>query len=223
MSLTDLPTPRRRLLEEVASRVPVLAADVVRVGVDGVDGAGKTVFAGHLADVLRKQGRSVVRVSADDFLNPAAIRHRRGRHDPRGFWLDSYDYPALRHRVLDPLAPGGSRRYQVASHDPACDQAVNPPVYRAEASAVLVLDGLFLHREELAGVWDLSIFLRASFAVSVARTAARDGGHPDPDHLSQSRYVRGQQLYFAACQPWQRADLVIDVTDLDAPVLVVEL
>lgn len=169
--------------------------------------------------MLREHGRAVVRISADDFLNPAAVRHRRGRHDPQGFWLDGYDYPALHHRVLNPLRPGGSRRYQVASHDPGRDQAVDPPVHLAEPGTVLVLDGLFLHREELTDVWDLSIFLRVPFAVSVARTAARDGGHLDPGHPSQARYVDGQRLYFAACRPWQRADIVIDATDLDAPVL----
>lgn len=82
MSLTDLPAPRRRLLKEIATRVPVSAANVVRVGIDGVDGASKTAFADHLAHVLRANGRAVVRISADDFLNPDAIRHRLRRHDP---------------------------------------------------------------------------------------------------------------------------------------------
>jgi len=54
----------------------------------------------------------------------------------------------------------------------------------AEPGTVLVLDGLFLHRDELVGVWDLSVFLQAPFAVSVARMAARDGSNPDPAHLS---------------------------------------
>jgi uridine kinase len=43
------------------------------VGVDGLDGAGKTTFADRLAPLLE---RPVVRASEDDFLNPAAIRSR---------------------------------------------------------------------------------------------------------------------------------------------------
>ena len=123
----------------------------------------------------------------------------------------------LRERVLDPLGPGGSRQYQAACHDLASDRPVDPPVEAAPAGAVLVVDGLFLHRDELVDVWDLSVFLQVPFEVSVARMAARDGSHPSPGHPSVGRYVGGQRLYFAACQPWQRADLVIDVTDLDAP------
>jgi len=189
------------------------------VAIDGVDGAGKTVFADHLAAVLRAASRHVVRVSADDFHHPRGIRHRRGRSSPQGFWLDSYDYPALRDRVLDPFGPEGSLHYRPASHDLASDELVDPPVQTAPAGTVLVLDGLFLHRDELAGEWDLSVFLQVPFAVSVGRLATRDGSNPDPNHDSLTRYVEGQRLYFTACRPWQRADLVVDATDLDAPIL----
>jgi uridine kinase len=85
---------------------------------------------------------------------------------------------------------------------------------------VLVVDGLFLHRDELAGHWDLSVFLTAPFAVTVGRMAARDGSHPDPEHPSVARYVRGQRLYFDACRPWERADVVIDNSDFDRPALI---
>ncbi|MFI0467129.1 uridine kinase [Saccharopolyspora sp. 5N102] len=212
---------RWQLLDEVAGLVPVSAGtDCVRVAVDGVDGSGKTVFADELAERLRSGNRAVVRVSADDFHHVRTIRYRRGRDSPEGFWLDSYDYDSLRSRVLDPLGPGGSRCYQHASHDLATDLAVCPSHRRAEPGAVLIMDGLFLHRDELTGVWDLSIFLQVPFDVSVPRMAARDGSNPAPEHPSLARYVQGQRLYFAACAPWQRADLVVDNSDIHAPTLV---
>lgn len=220
MQICAIPPARRSVLAQVAARVPERAQDGVRVGIDGVDGAGKTVFADHLAAILSAAGRSVVRVSADDFHQPRAVRHWRGRGSPEGFWWDSYDYAALRQRVLDPFGPRGSRRYQAACHDLTTDQQLDPPVESAAPGAVLVVDGLFLHRDELADVWDLSVFLHVPFAVSVARMAGRDGSHPDPAHPSLARYVEGQQLYFQACRPWERADLVVDATDLDAPTLI---
>lgn len=208
---------RRAVLIEIAARVPDLAPDGVRVAVDGVDGAGKTAFADHLAAVLGAAGRPVLRVGVDAFHHPRAVRHRRGRTSPEGFWLDSFDYPALRRRVLDPFVPGGSRRYRAACHDLVSDQRIDPPVRSAPPGTVLVLDGLFLHRDELVDAWDFSVFLQAPFAVSVGRMAARDGSDPDPDHPAVARYVDGQRLYFDACRPWERADLVVNATDLDAP------
>lgn len=178
------------------------------------------MFADQLAEQLRDGGREVVRVCADGFLNPRAVRHRRGRTSPEGFWRDSYDLASLHRWVLGPLGPGGDRGYRHAVHDEATDRPVEPPLRRASPGAVLVLDGLFLHREELRGAWDLSVFLQVPFDVSVARMAARDGTPDDPGHPSLSRYVQGQRRYFAACAPWTRAALVVDNTDLDAPSLV---
>lgn len=192
----------------------------VRVAVDGVDGAGKTVFADQLAHVLAGAGRPVVRASVDDFHRPRSYRYRRGRTSPVGFWLDSYDYDQLRAALLDPLSPGGSRSYRTAVHDMLADQPVHQPPRRCPVDAVLVLDGLFLHRDELRAYWNFSIWLDAPFAVTAARMARRDGTSPDPDNPSMARYVGGQGLYLSHCQPLQRADLVIDNADPNCPSIV---
>lgn len=126
----------------------------------------------------------------------------------------------MRERVLDPLGPGGTRRFRRAAHDLTSDLLVDPPYEVAPPGAVVVLDGLFLHRDELAGAWHLSVFLRVPFAVSVARMAARDGTSPDPGHPDVARYVRGQWLYFAACRPWRKADVVVDNTVLAEPFVI---
>jgi uridine kinase len=211
---------RQRLIELVAGLVPHAAADCVRVGVDGVDGAGKTCFADELATVLHRRGRPVVRVRVDDFHHVRAVRYRRGRTSATGFWLDSYDYPRLWAEVLTPLGPGGSRAYRPAGHDLATDQVLDPPLVQAPARAVLVLDGIFLHRDELAGAWDLSVFLEVGFDEAARRMASRDGSEPDPEHPSLARYLHAQRHYLASCRPSQRADVVIDNTVLGNPVLV---
>ena len=209
---------RADLLRRVAALVPVCAG--VRVGVDGVDGSGKTMFADELAGALRDAGRPVVRISVDDFHNPRAIRYRQGRDSPEGYWLDAFDYARLRTDVLEPLAPGGSRRYRPASHDLAGDRVLRPAAEVAPPDAVLVVDGVFLHRDELAGVWDFSVFLDVPFDVTVQRMAVRDGSPPDPGHPSLRRYVEAQQLYLSTCRPRQRASVVVDNAVLDAPRLV---
>jgi uridine kinase len=198
-------------VERVAALVPAaVGEDCVRVAVDGVDGAGKTTFARVLAAALRRRGRPVVQVSVDDFHQPRAVRHARGRSSPEGFWLDSFDYARLLSDVLVPLGPGGSRRFRPAAHELATDRVLEPPTQIAAPASVVVVDGLFLHRDELVQHWSFSVFLEVPFAVSVARVAARDGTSAAPDHSDNLRYVGGQQLYFAACEPWSRASLVID-------------
>ncbi|WP_106330618.1 uridine kinase [Actinoplanes italicus] len=192
---------------------------VVRVGVDGPDGSGKTVLAAELASMLRDRGRPVVQVSIDDFHHVRAVRYRRGRDSPEGFWRDSYDYDRFRADVLEPFAPGGDRRYRPAAHDVSTDELLTPEPRQAEPDALLIVDGLFLHRDELYGSWDFSLFLDVPFTETARRMAARDGTSPDPGHPGMRRYVEAQRIYFATCDPRRRATVVIDNTDTARPVL----
>lgn len=91
------------------------------------------------------------------------------------------------------------------------------PGVRRRQERLLVLDGVFLHRDELHGSWDLSVFLDVPFEVAAERMARRDGPTINP---SWQRYVQGQRMYFAACAPWRRADLMIDNADLGCPRIV---
>jgi len=74
----------------------------------------------------------------------------------------------------------------------------------------VLIEGMFVHRDGLAQVWNYSMFLDVPFEETARRMAKRDGSHPNPQPESMRRYVGGQQLYFAASRPWERASLVID-------------
>jgi uridine kinase len=209
---------RHEVIGYVASRIPPPEGDACpRLAVDGPDGSGKTMFADELAAAVRHLGRPVARVSLDDFHNVRAVRYRQGRESPHGFWQDSYNYQRFRSDVLDPFAPGGSLRYRPAAHDLATDAVLDPQPRLAAPGTVLIVDGLFLHRDELDDAWDLSVFLDVPFDVTAKRLASRDGANPDPEHPSMRRYVQAQHIYYAACTPHQRADILIDNQDFDAP------
>lgn len=199
------------LFAAVAAAIPdARGDDCVRVGIDGVDGAGKTTFAAALGAALELRGRPVIRVSADDFHRARADRYRRGRYSPLGFWLDAFDYARLRADVLVPLGPGGDRRFRPAAHDLASDRVLDVPRQQAEPGSVVLVDGLFLHRDELVRYWEFSVFLDVPFDVSVARVAARDATTADRCSLSVRRYVGAQQMYLAECSPRRRASMLID-------------
>lgn len=212
---------RARVLERVAAAVPdaVALGRPVRVAVDGVDGAGKTTASDELAVVLRAQGRQVLRASVDGFHHPRAVRYRRGRTSPEGFFHDSYDLDTLRAVLLDPLGPDhvGPRRVRTAVRDVTTDADPGTPWQVVDDATVLVLDGIFLQRDELTDLWDLAVWLEVPFAETYARMAVRDGSPADPDDPANARYRDGQQLYLAACAPGDRADVVVDNADLARP------
>ncbi len=158
-------TPARAaVLEHVAAAVLALPSrGPLRVAIDGVDGAGKTMFGDELRDRLVPSGRPVIRATVDGFHNTKPIRYRRGRGSPEGFYRDSYDYATLKRVLLDPLGPGGTGRFRRAVFDVDADVPVDAPEEQALPGSILFLDGIFLHRPELRSCWDYSIFLRVEW------------------------------------------------------------
>lgn len=207
----------------VAEAILALPADRIRrVAIDGVDGAGKTHFADKLGKELSARGATVIRASADGFLNPPRTRHRRGRDSPEGYYRDSFDYGRMCRLLLDPLSPRGNGEYVRAVYDARREREVRLLPELAHDDAILVLDGIFTHRDELIRYWDYSVWLEVPFAISIPRGAQRGYGNPDPSSPKNVRYIAGQRLYMAECQPQVRATAVIDNTDLANPLLLPE-
>ncbi len=212
---------RHSVLETLAAYILKTPSPfVLRVAIDGVDGAGKTHFADELGLLLTVSGRKVIRVSVDGFHHPKEVRYRLGRGSPEGFYRDSYDYKMFKRVLLDPLSPGGSGRYRTAIHDVETEMPVSVPEEQAEVGAVLLLDGIFLHRPELRDYWDASVWLEVPFSVSVPRMAERDADSPDPDAPEHRRYVEGQKLYLDESMPKRHATFGINNSDLNAPFIV---
>jgi uridine kinase len=203
-----------RLADRLAS---IQLPHPVRVGIDGVDGVGKTTLADQLVAPLQERGRPVIRASIDGFHNPRSVRHQSWLHSPEGYYRDSFNLGALTLMLLDPLGPGGSRRYRTAVFDYRIDSAVDGLQEKADPQALLLFDGVFLHRPELVDCWDFSLFLDADFSVTVPRMAKRDGTSPELDDPLNRRYVEGQKLYLKECDPRRTANVIIDLTDFASP------
>ena len=212
---------RSALIEILAERIAgVRCPHPVRVAIDGVDGVGKTTLADELSVALSSCERPVIRATVDGFHNPRSVRYRLGRNSAEGYFRDSFNYPALTTVLLDPLGPGGTRRYRRAVFSYRTDSEVTIPFETADEDAILLFDGVFLHRPELLSYWDLSIFLDAPFEVTIPRAAARDGSSSDVSAPENRRYVEGQQLYLQICDPKSTASIVVNYENLSSPMVV---
>ena len=205
---------RDELLGHLAEAVgSVTNAHPTRVAIDGPPAAGKTTLADELAVVLRAQGREVIRATIEDFLTPRSQRYRRGEDSAEGCYHDSFNFDALHQVLLDPLGPGGDRRFQNAVYDRDTDTARPRTVTTAGPDAVLLFDGVFLMRPELIERWDLRIFLSVPFAKTLARARKRDQTRSrsatEVERRYRSRYMPSQQFYFDTARPTDHADIVV--------------
>jgi uridine kinase len=215
---------REAVLDEVARRLCAREpGHPLRVGVDGVCGAGKTTFAAGLARHLDGLGRPAVHLDSDGFHHVRAVRHRQGRDSARGYYDDAYDFDSLRDLVLVPLAADPPYRYAARVHDLASDEvlrewAIAPP------DAVVLFAATFLQRGTLREHWDDVIYLDASIERAQVRGTARDadalGGIDQANAAYDSRYMAACRTYLAEEHPQERASIVVDHDDPERPSIV---
>jgi uridine kinase len=218
-----LPTRQLVLVDLLALMLGTRPGERSIVAVDGPDGVGKTRLVGELLALAPYvAGREVLSVSVDGFHHPHARRHAQGS-TARTFYEDSYDYGALRDKVLRPFRAG--REIVPAVWDVRADQALHPDPIEPADDALLIVEGIFLRRPELAGEWDATCLVTAPLAVTVPRGNARfpsgrvPGDH-DPEHPANARYVGGQRLYDQQARLWQPT-WIVDLSDLQRPELIV--
>ncbi len=192
------------------------------VAIDGVDGIGKTTLADDLALLIERSDRPVIRASVDGFHNSREVRYRLGKNSPEGFFRESYNYDLLKNFILNPLSINGDRIYKSAAFDVETDAEVISPEEIAPYRAILIIDGIFLHRPELKSFWTYSVFLKAPFEVTIPRGAQRGTGSPDILAATNVRYIEGQRIYLRECQPHALANIVVDFSDFNNPAILNE-
>lgn len=131
----------------------------VAVGISGYAGAGKSVLARQLVDLVD----DAIRLPGDDFLDPPRV-HRRSAD-----W-DGVDRRRMRTDALEPFRAG--RDIFVRPLDWSTGQLGEPtPLPRA---AVLVLDAVGIFHPDLLPWFDLTVWVDAQPEVAQSRGSARD-------------------------------------------------
>ncbi|MDA3959778.1 MAG: uridine kinase [Planctomycetota bacterium] len=215
---------RSALLDQLADQiVTVVCNHPVRVAIDGISASGKTVLADELAQRISARGRPVIRAALDGFHHAAAIRYRQGRDSVAGYVDDSFDLVTMRRVLLEPLGPGGDRRYRSAVYDLHDESPVSLPEAVAADDAVLICEGVMLLRPPLDDCFDLRVLVQISDQEAVRRGCRRDaarlGGEAEVARKYRDRYLAGQGQYLRQHRPDLRADVLIDNEDPDRPVM----
>jgi molybdenum cofactor guanylyltransferase len=193
-SILDLAVERHRGAER-----PVVIA------VDGPSCAGKSILAIGLG---LRSGGSVV--EGDDFyretLPRLTVTQREMMSD--GAVVDAViDWERLRAEALLPLWAGQLATFQPYDWD-AGDGRLAPPKI-IPAADVIIVDGVYAARPELADLVDVAVYLGVDPEVRAVRYAERTD---DPDW--RRFWERGEAHYFSAVRPPASFDIRLDDHDL---------
>ncbi len=199
-------------------------ASPILVCFDGVDTSGKTTLADSIYEEMKKAAiLDPIRVSIDKYLNPREIRIKKGPLSPEGYFSDSFNYPKIFENVINPVK--NNEKYIIpAIYDYRSESKIEKEKKRISHQSVILFDGIFMNRDELHQVWDLSIFLHVDFDTVLHRAVIRDeslfGSKQEVINRYQNRYIPGEKIYLDKCKPQERADIVIDNNDYNNPKII---
>ena len=189
------------------------------LAIDGRGGVGTSRLAHELRVAFARADVTSFAASVTDFKNPRAVRERQGVHAAAGYYDDTYNLSELKRNLLEPFMLGGSASFVLQSYDSVAEAAVEPDWESAGSDAVLIVEGEFLARPALTGLWHGFLRVEAADAVRGSRLHARDGAHPllsDPSHAQREA---AHAHYERVAEPFSRADMLLDNSDWGSPVL----
>ena len=166
------------------------------VAVDGREGSGQAEFADALVAALEAGGTAAARLPMKAFATRAEDEYR-----------DGYDYDDFRTTAVAPFRSGEAVM-------PELRDRVAPPGLPDELprDAVLVVDGVFLNRPEISGLWKHSVWLQVPQAETEARL--REAGVPDGEI---ERIAAAQGRYRSHLDPTAKATTLVDNSDPEHP------
>lgn len=187
-------TPRIEFLRTLAAEVlHNYGRGRTIIAIDGPDTGGRAAFADDLAAVFREDELHVFRASLRYFQHSRAEQQRLAPDTPDHRYRVGYDYSALRRVLVEPFRMGGSTGFVTEEFDPDRDTWIQPTWQTAPADAILIIDGDYINRPELHGLWLYSVLLEGA-----------------PVNDSDLRYL-------AEVHPRDVVSAVVDTTDPAAP------
>jgi uridine kinase len=155
-------------------------------------------------------------ISLDDFHNPKAIRYA-GENQAENYFHRSFDIETIIQKLLNPLRDKGKQSVTLKLLDLQTDKREITRKYSFNRNTIVLFEGVFLFRQELAPYIDYKIFLDIPLELCKERAKARD---PETSiNKYDTKYLPAQRKYLREYPPREVADMVIDNTNREYPVI----
>lgn len=183
------------------------------VAIDGRSGSGKSTVAEAVA-----QDIDAVIVPCDDFFAANVSDAEWDRRTPEQRAADAIDWRRLKREAIEPLRTGRPARWLAFDFLAGPRSDGTYPLQRTPREfapkPVVLLDGAYSARPELADILDLSVLVEAAPATRQARLAAREAA----DFLREwhVRWHSAEEYYFGHVRPPSAFDLVLQTDGVAA-------
>ncbi|WP_129793046.1 uridine kinase [Sphingosinicella sp. CPCC 101087] len=165
---------------------------------DGRSGAGKSTLARSLAEKL-----DAVVIEGDDFY-AGGIELRTD--SPASRAASCIDWTRQR-AVLEALSAGQQARWRAFDWNAFDGRLCDEPT-RVEPRPIVILEGVYAARPDLADLIDLRVVLVVSNNVRLERLAAREGGVGPWER----QWHEAEEFYFTEVMPPTRFDIILEAS-----------
>lgn len=176
------------------------------VALDGGSGSGKSTLAALLAQQL-----DAVIIPQDDFLAAHISEAEFDALPPAERGLAAIDWQRVRQEALEPLLAGQTARWHAfdftAGVRPDGTYGMLAAFEERQPAPVIILDGMYATRPELADLIDLAVLVEASVAVRHARLVPREEAGFLADW--HKRWDSAEDYYLTHVRPPESFDLVV--------------
>lgn len=192
------------------------------VGVTGMDTSGKSVMTTSIAEDLLRSGFRVQIIRLDDFHRPRAERRREELPQPVQFYEHTFDFERLRNEVLIPIRDEGRLDTTLVCLDLVQDTWTVERRYLVDNDTIVLLEGVFLFRPDIAHFLELIIYLHVDETTVIERARARDVPIHGQEIVDRyyTKYLPAQREYLEQLPAEINADVIIDNNDWENPVII---
>ncbi len=187
------------------------AATAFTVAISGIDASGKGYISQQLYQALTGKGYAVALIHTDPWQNPLPVRLKK-ENPAANFHENVFRWNDLFNRLILPLKKDKGIYLETTGIRTEAD-IYYPLIYDLRNIDIILIEGIFLFKQEYLSFYDLTIWTDCSFETGLRRAIQRNAECLDTKtliHDYHTFYYPAQRYHFKKDHPAAHADFVID-------------
>lgn len=184
---------------------------VTVVGIDGLGGAGKSTISEKICKKLESYKFNIILLHIDDFITMREVRYNTSYPEWQCYYDLQWRYKYFV-ETINKIKNGTTKnQLEIELYDKDNDNYYKKS-YDVTEHTVVIVEGIFLQRKELKGIFDFMVYIDIPETVRLERVLKRDtyiGNEQQIVDKYQNRYFPAEHKYFSEYQPNKSADYVI--------------
>lgn len=195
----------------LAKRHEVPVEQSLLVGISGIDASGKGFISAKLVKGLGNKGFRVASINVDGWLTLPQIRFSK-TNPAKNFYEKAIQFDEMFEKLILPLKENRSIDL-IADLIEETAAGFHQHHYFYENIDIILLEGIFLFKQQFIEYFDLKIWIECSFEAALQRAIKRNQeslSTKETINAYQTIFFPAQTVHLAKDKPIERADIVFD-------------